>query len=172
MSTSSRQASAPVPITTTSPAQPQAAAEVPEGTIRSEALVPTVGPPYEEPLDLRCLLHWTTNTNLWFKEVTFEEGSPEAEAQEDAQEEMWNFTIRPQKVRLWLRTAQGMTHYRERSPPFFAVLIDEEVDWAEIHDFVLFTIEKHFGRLEKCGYGRLLVRYIWRERSWDEDVDF
>jgi hypothetical protein len=76
--------------TTPGSTQPQTAREAPTGTTISEAIVPTIDPPYENPLDLRCPLHWTWDSLLGSRTVKFEEGSHEWEAQEAASEEMWN----------------------------------------------------------------------------------
>jgi hypothetical protein len=64
-----------------------------------------------------------------------------------------------------------MSHYSGISPPYFEILIYTEVDWKKIHDDVMRTIEKYFGKLEACGYGRLPVRYILRGKTWDDVTD-
>lgn len=102
------------------------------------------------------------------KIVKFDKGTAEWEAQEAAYKEMWNNELYPEKVRLNLSVANGMTYYRELSPLYFEVLIDEKVDWKDIHEYVLHVIEKHFEKLEGCGYGRLPIRYIWRGKYFDE----
>lgn len=147
------------------------AGEAPAGTTISEVLVPILGPPYETPLDLRCPLHGTSNSTISTQTVSFEEDSPEWEAQEAAIDEMFNNDIYPHKVRLYVSTASGMSHYQELSPPFFKVLIDEEVDWKEIHGYTLKMIDRLFGTLEAFEYGRLPVRYIIREKYFEEVGD-
>lgn len=138
--------------------------------VETEAYVPTTGPPYETPLDLRFPLHWdNTARNKWVNS----EGSPHRElppgraAEEAACDDLWNYVLYPGRIKLRRCIAEGIEHYPEGiSEPYFQIHIDTPDAWSkEIHEFVVMTIEKYFGKLEGYIHEKPIIRYVVSAQS-------
>lgn len=142
----------------------------------TEAYIPTAGPPYESPLDLRFPLHWDTTASTKCVEYEgyfpHELLSPGILAEKAARHDLWNYIFHPGKLSLSRCIADHIKHYPEGiSAPYYEIPIDAPEAWnMDIHEFVMMTIEKCFGQLE--GYEKPIIRYVVaREEEEDDDHD-
>lgn len=128
----------------------------PPGTILSRAYIPTTGPCYETPLDLRVPLHWSS---ILFSTMPrpYQPQSIEVSAAKSAV----CSEFEPLGVFVTLKTAIEVPHVPgTKCPPFFHVEIQDDTKWdtwKDIQGTVFKTITKHFAHLE--GFSRPVVRW-------------
>lgn len=142
----------------------------------TEAYIPSTGPPYETPLDLRFPLHWDHHRST--RRIVHEECSHEGAAEKAAGDDLWNCIFYPEKLYLRRCIAEDIRHYPEGiSEPYFEVMIDISEAWSmDIHKYVVATIEKYFG--DATHIIRYAVGYQTQEvvdsddGGWEDDLLF